>query len=109
VRLGRQHNPRLRTAAILAAVAGNELALDVGILSARRAPATPDFIRAAHRANKEAHVGGADDPHQMRRLIERGVDDIIPDYPARLNAVCSERAARGPVERMLLACRYLLD
>ncbi len=43
-----------------------------------------DFIAAAHRQNLQVHVWTINDPDEMRRLIDFGVDGIMTDYPDRL-------------------------
>lgn len=52
---------------------------------------TPAFIAAAHRANVAVHVWTVDDPADMRRLIEMGVDGIITDHPEILTQVRTSR------------------
>lgn len=57
---------------------------------------TPAFVRAAHRANIPVHVWTVDDPADMRRLLEWGVDGIQTDRPDLLADVLAEVAARPP-------------
>lgn len=40
---------------------------------------TPALLRAAHRHDVEVHVWTVNDPAQMRRLIDLGVDGIVSD------------------------------
>lgn len=40
---------------------------------------TPGFVRAAHRYGVEVHVWTINEPHDMRRLWEAGVDGIVTD------------------------------
>jgi len=46
--------------------------------------ATPESVRAAHKAEIEVHVWTVDDPAQMRALLAIGVDGILTNYPQRL-------------------------
>ena len=48
------------------------------------------LIEAAHRKGIEVHPWTINDPDEMRRLIELGVDGIITDYPDRLKQVLGE-------------------
>lgn len=45
---------------------------------------TRTFVEAAHRCGVEVHPWTVNDPDDMRRLIDLGVDGIITDYPDRL-------------------------
>jgi len=57
---------------------------------------TPGFVRAAHRANIPVHVWTVDDPADMRRLLEWGVDGIQTDRPDLLSDVLAEVVGRPP-------------
>lgn len=45
---------------------------------------TPHFIRTAHGRGMMVEPWTIDDPAEMQRLVEMGVDGIITDYPDRL-------------------------
>jgi glycerophosphoryl diester phosphodiesterase len=45
------------------------------------------FCMQAHRAGLVIYAWTVDDPAEMRRLIDAGVDGIMTNYPARLRAV----------------------
>ena len=71
-------------------------AFQVPETSARYRVVTPAFVRAAHRANIPVHVWTVDDPDDMRRLLEWGVDGIQTDRPDLLADVLVEVAGRAP-------------
>ena len=48
-------------------------------------------VKAYHRMGLAVHVWTVDDPRQMRRLLDRGVDGIMTDRPDVLRGVFVER------------------
>ena len=54
---------------------------------------TPGFVAGAHRLGVEVHVWTIDDPAEMHRLLDLGVDGIMTDQPAVLKRVLEEREA----------------
>lgn len=55
---------------------------------------TPRLVREAQRRNIPVHVWTVDDPADMRRLLDWGVDAIQSDRPDLLSEVLVERAGR---------------
>jgi glycerophosphoryl diester phosphodiesterase len=45
---------------------------------------TTDYIEKAHKLNLQIHVWTINDPNEMKRLIDLGIDGIMTDYPERL-------------------------
>lgn len=52
---------------------------------------TPSFLRAARRLNLPVVVWTVNDPDDMRRLLDLGVDGILTDAPGTLDRVLAER------------------
>lgn len=51
---------------------------------------TPEFVAAAHNHGIAVHVWTIDEPSEMRRLVEIGVDGVMTDRPSVLAAVLEE-------------------
>lgn len=49
------------------------------------------FITAAHKADIQVHVWTIDDPFEINRLLDLGVDGIMSDRPAILKKIMVER------------------
>jgi glycerophosphoryl diester phosphodiesterase len=109
LQLAKTYNPRLRTAAIVTVALGDISKLDVDILSVNKQLADDRLLDSARRLGKEVHVWTVNSPRSIRRWIERGVNNIITDDPALFLEVRKEREDLGDVQRLILACRYLLD
>lgn len=52
---------------------------------------TPRFLKYVHRIGRELHVWTIDDPSEMRRLLDMGVDGLMTDRVEVLRDVYSER------------------
>ncbi len=57
---------------------------------------TPELVREAKGLGLRTLPWTVNDPAEMRRLIEMGVDGIITDYPDRLRTAMAERGLRLP-------------
>jgi glycerophosphoryl diester phosphodiesterase len=56
---------------------------------------TRGFVRRMHAQGKGVFVWTVNQPDEMRRLLDIGVDGLISDYPAVLRRVVEERLAAG--------------
>jgi glycerophosphoryl diester phosphodiesterase len=83
--------PQIPTAVLFAArpVDPVRLARDAGAayLHPQWAYVTDAMVEQAHRAGLRVEAWTVDDPAQMARLAEMGVDGIMSNDPARLRAV----------------------
>ena len=102
----RAKDPSIRIGAIVTASIGNVHALDVDFYSVERAFATVSFIRRSHARGRDVHVWTANEESTIRRMIDRGVDSLITDHPARARQM---RDARGPDDVLRSSLLRLFD
>jgi glycerophosphoryl diester phosphodiesterase len=56
---------------------------------------TREFVTHAHRHGLFVHVWTVNQPAEIERLFDLGVDGVMSDFPARVAQVVAARAARG--------------
>ncbi len=52
---------------------------------------TPALVEHAHRHGVQVHVWTINEPDEMTRLLDLGVDGLVTDHPARMTDVLSSR------------------
>ncbi len=53
---------------------------------------TPELVTFAHEHDTEVHVWTVNDPAEMARLLDLGVDGVMSDFPGRLAEIVASRA-----------------
>jgi glycerophosphoryl diester phosphodiesterase len=99
--------PRLKTGLIVTGALGDVAHADADFLSLNSARATPSMIHRAHAVGKQVHVWTVNRTEVMLRLIERGVDNIITNYPELTVGIIRQRATLSPAELLALRLRVL--
>ncbi|HUF99692.1 MAG TPA: glycerophosphodiester phosphodiesterase [Ilumatobacter sp.] len=74
-------------------VVGGGHAAQVPVRHGRVRVVTNRFVQAAHRRGIQVHVWTIDDPAEMERLLDLGVDGIMTDRPAELKRVLEARGS----------------
>jgi glycerophosphoryl diester phosphodiesterase len=71
------------------------MALQIPAEFAGRPLVTPELVRAAHERDVQVHVWTVNEPAEMERLLDLGVDGLVTDFPGRLaKLVAARRGAR---------------
>lgn len=99
-RLCTSASPREITSAIGAARVGGSTTspppyrcLQVPVRHLRVEIVTPAFVALAHSMGRPVHVWTIDEPAEMHRLLDLGVDGLMTDRPSVLKEVLAERGA----------------
>lgn len=67
-------------------------ALQIPVRAGNLTVVTPTLLDAAHREGLMVHVWTIDEPREMRRLLDLGVDGLMSDHPDRLRQIVIERS-----------------
>ena len=71
-------------------------ALQVPVTYAKLALVTRRFVRAAHARGVRVDAWTINDPAEMRRLLDLGVDVVMTDHPDALASVLAQRGSLKP-------------
>ena len=99
--------PEIKTGFAASATIGDISKLDADFLAVSKSMATDVFISSAHAHDKDVFVWTIDDPAEMSKMIDRGVDNLITNDPAAASRVMQERRELGNAERILLRFKSL--
>jgi glycerophosphoryl diester phosphodiesterase len=101
-------NPGLEIGALVAQSVGDVTALDVDFVAFQASQVTRDIAGQLRSRGKKVHVWTVNEPAEMLRFVNIGVDGIITDAPAVLVRLLGEVEMLSPTERLLLAFRNRL-
>jgi glycerophosphoryl diester phosphodiesterase len=77
------------------------VAIGANVLSPEHTMTTPELVNDAHTLNLPVTVWTVNDPTDMARFLEYGVDAIVTDYPDRLRIVMESQGRRLPLAARL--------
>jgi glycerophosphoryl diester phosphodiesterase len=69
------------------------MALQIPVDFGGRPLVTRELVRFAHAHDVQVHVWTVNDPAEMARLLDLGVDGIVSDYPSRVRDLIAARSA----------------
>jgi glycerophosphoryl diester phosphodiesterase len=76
------------------------VAAQVPVRFGRMPVISPGFVATAHAAGLEVHAWTIDNPAEMNRLLDLGVDGIMTDRPDVLRDVLQRMVDGHPVNRL---------
>ena len=104
----KQSFPELTAGFIVFKAAGDLSRMEADFLSISAANATTRLVRQLHRNGRAVHVWTVNDFNNVISMIERGVDNIITDYPQDVRRYIEEWQALSGSERIVLMLRNLI-
>jgi glycerophosphoryl diester phosphodiesterase len=104
----RQSFPELTAGLIVLTAAGDLSRMEADFLSISAAQATTRLVKQLHRNDRAVHVWTVNDFNNVIAMAERGVDNIITDYPQDVRRFIEEWQALSDYERIVLMLRNLI-
>jgi glycerophosphoryl diester phosphodiesterase len=101
--------PHARIGLIVTVAVGDVARTRADFLSLNSARATPEVIQRAHSAGKAVHVWTVDRAEVMLRMVERGADNLITNYPELAVHVVQQRRSLSATEQLALRLRVLFS
>lgn len=98
--------PDWTTGLLTAKAVGNLTTSNADFLAVHLGMANPAFVRRAHAAGKEVFVWTVNDKLNMHRMMSRGFDGIITDYPSLARTVIDERHELSSAQRLMLSAAF---
>jgi glycerophosphoryl diester phosphodiesterase len=106
VRKMRELRPGWTLGLLTAKAVGDLTTLDADFLAVNSGIASRAFVRRAHSKGKKVYVWTVNDPVQMFRMLNLGVDGLITDKPAVARWVVERRAGMSAAERLLVGLAF---
>ncbi len=104
----KQSFPELTTGFIVFTAVGDLSQMGADFLSISADRATPGLVRQLHLNDRAVHVWTVNDFNNVISMIERGVGNIITDYPREVRGFIEEWQALSDYERIVLMLRNLI-
>ncbi len=101
--------PNWRCGLLLSLYVGKLKDIEADFLAVNSKFATRNFVRRAHKLNKEVFVWTVNDAATMSQVLNRKVDGILTDRPELVKQVLKDRAEMSSVERLLAEIAVLFN
>ena len=101
--------PNWRCGLLLSLYVGKLKNIEADFLAVNSKFATRNFVRRAHKLEKEVFVWTVNDAATMSQVLNRKVDGILTDRPELAKQVLKERAEMSSVERLLAEIAVLFN
>jgi glycerophosphoryl diester phosphodiesterase len=98
--------PKWTVGLLTAKAVGDLTTLDADFLAVNAGIASRGFVRRAHARGKQVYVWTINDPVQMFRMLNLGVDGLITDKPAVARWVIERRSRMSAAERLLVGLAF---
>ena len=94
--------PQWRVGLLLSLAVGDVRRIEADFLAVNARFATSHMVQEAHNANKLLYAWTLNDPVSVSKMVGRGVDGVITDYPDMAKSVLVQRADLNFVQRLLV-------
>ena len=94
--------PQWRVGLLLSLVVGDVRGIEADFLAVNARFATSRMVQEAHEAKKLLYAWTLNDPVSVSKMVGRGVDGVITDYPRMAKSVLVQRAELNFVQRLLV-------
>jgi glycerophosphoryl diester phosphodiesterase len=101
--------PNWRCGLLMSVYVGKLKNIEADFLAVNSRFATRNFIRRAHKLEKEVFVWTVNDAATMSQVLNRKVDGILTDRPALAKQVLQERVEMSSIERLLVEVAVLFN
>jgi glycerophosphoryl diester phosphodiesterase len=91
---------------LTATAIGDLTRVEADFLAVNAKLATRAFVRRAHERGMPVYAWTVNDPVQMFRMVNHGVDGLITDVPGVARAVLQRRAELNSAERLLVGIAF---
>ncbi len=94
--------PQWRVGLLLSLAVGDLRKIEADFLAVNARFATSQMVQEAHEADKLLYAWTLNDPVSVSKMVGRGVDGVITDYPTMAKNVVAQRSELNLIQRLLV-------